>query len=151
MGGSSSSESTITKVTDIAYNAINHNMQSCVGSASQNQLIKLNNIHGNIDLRGVQQSQGVSVDMKCAFSTEVQNKIQDQIASDINNLVTSKGGDFTAGSSSSATNTNITNILKTTIDNKSVSEQVTQTMQSQTVSITDVGGNVIASGLTQEQ
>lgn len=151
MGGSSS-KSSITKVTDIAFKAVNRNIQSCVGAASQNQIIKLQNIHGDINLSGVKQKQGVTINMKCAFSNDMQNQIQNQIAADISNHVQSKGGDITAlAKSSSKTETTIKNILKTSIHNETLSEQVASTLQAQTVSIADVGGNVIASGLTQEQ
>lgn len=151
MGGSSS-KSSITKITDIAFNAVNKNIQSCVGAASQNQLIKIQNVHGDIDLSGTKQKQGVTINMKCAFSNEMQNQIQNQIASDISNYVQSKGGDITAlAASSSKSDTTIKNILKTSIHNETLSEQVASAIQSQTVSIADVGGSVIASGLTQEQ
>jgi len=151
MGGSSS-KSTITKITDIAFNAVNKNVQSCVGSASQTQLIKVQNVHGDVNLSGTNQKQGVSINMKCIFSNDMQNQIQTQIASAITNQSKSMSGDFTAvAKSSSDTETTIKNILRTSIHNETLSEQVASSIQAQTLSLSDVGGSVTAIGFSQEQ
>lgn len=151
MGGTSS-KSTINKLTDIAYNATNRNIQSCVGAATQSQLIKINNVAGDVDLSGLKQKQGISINMQCAFSNAMQDKIQNDIASDISAELSAKGGDYTSmGKSSSKSNMDIKNIIKTNIDNENVSKQVSTTLQQQTVSVSDVGGSVIARDISQEQ
>jgi hypothetical protein len=146
MGGSSS-KTTVSKLTDIAMNVVNKNVQSCVVSATQSQLIRVQNVHGDVNLSGTTQKQGVSIDMKCAFSSATQNQIQDQLASEISNLAQSTTGDITSGKAQSVSTTDIKNILKSNVQNESLSEQVSTAIQKQTVSVTNVGGSVTASDL----
>ena len=151
MGGSHS-KSTVEKLTSISTDVVNKTIQRCVVQATQSQMIKISDVHGDVDLQGASQKQGVSIDMKCIFSNKTQNDIQDQIAGSIAQQVQAKGGDFTAlGGSSSSAATSIKNILTTNIHNESLSEQVTSSLQQQTVMVQGVDGNVVAAGLSQEQ
>lgn len=150
MGGSSS-KSTVSKLTDIALNVVNKNIQSCVTSATQSQLIKIQNVHGDVDLSGTTQKQGISIDMKCAFSSATQNQIQDQLSSEISNLSKSTTGDITSGKASSVSTTDIKEILKSNINNENISQQVSTAIQQQTISVLNVGGSVTAANINQEQ
>lgn len=152
MGGSSS-KSTVSQLTSLAVDVVNKNVQSCVSGATQSQLIKLHNIHGDVKLTGISQKQGASVNLKCVFTDEVQNKMQNDIAEQISNFVKSSGGDLTSalGGSDSDSNIDIKNYFKTNIHNETVSKQVSTTMQQQTISAIDVDGSLVISDLDQEQ
>lgn len=151
--GASKSKSTVEKITTVATDVVNKNIQRCVVSATQSQLIKITDVHGDVDLTGVKQKQGVSIDMKCIFSNKMQTDIQNDIAATIAQQAQAKSGDITSapGGSSSSTATNIKNIFTNNIHNESLSEQVSSSLQQQTVMVSGVDGNVVAAGLSQTQ
>lgn len=151
MGGTSS-KTTVNQLTDISTKIANSSIQSCVTAASQEQIVKISHTDGNVDLSGANQKQAVSVNMKCVMSNDTQNKIQNEMASQIANFAKSTGGDYTAvGASHASAETNIKNILSSSIDNESISKQMASSLQKQEIAVSDTHGNVIAKGLTQDQ
>lgn len=151
MGGSSS-KSTVQKLTDIATKVANSNIQHCVTMATQEQLLDIDNDGGTMILGNISQKQGVSINMECAMSTETQNQIQNDLASQISAAVNSSTGDFTSGKSKSVSDVDIKNILSTNISNENLSEEMTSSTQLQKLRIHNgPGGTVIASGVSQEQ
>jgi len=152
MGGTHST-STIKQLNDIAISVANKSVQSCVNTAMQSQLVKIKGVKGDVKITGLSQRQGATVDMKCVFSSETQNKLQTDISQEITNYVKSKGGDITAalGGTSSKQNTDIKNIFQTSIHNETLASQVSSTLQTQTLSAEDVDGSVIIADLSQEQ
>lgn len=151
MGGSSS-KSTVQKLTDIATKVANESVQRCIGAATQDQLIDIDNDGGTMILGNISQKQGISINMQCAMSSETQNKIQNDLASQISAAVNSSTGDFTSGKSKSISDVDIKNILSTSIDNDSLSEEVSTTLQNQKIKLHNgPDGTVLATGVSQEQ
>lgn len=152
MGGTSS-KSTIKQLNDIAMDVVNKNVQSCVGAAMQSQLIKIKGTKGDVSITGGKLRQGATVNMKCVFSTETQNKMQSQIAQEMSNFVKAKGGDITGGIKGTNTDQSmdIENIFKTSIHNETVSKQVASTLQEQTISVEDTDGSVVIADFDLEQ
>jgi hypothetical protein len=142
------STTTIKQLNEVATEAITKNIQSCVVSATQDQLVKIQNTGGDVKIRSLNQKQGSTVDSKCLFSTKTQNDIQDQVAEKIDSVVKAKGGLF---ASNSKQNIDIKNLFKTSINNETVASQVSGTMQKQTVQIVDTDGSVIIGNMNQEQ
>jgi hypothetical protein len=152
MGGTHST-STIKQLNDIAISVANKSVQSCVNTAMQSQLIKIKGVKGDVKITGLSQRQGATVDMKCVFSSETQNKLQTDIAQEITNYVKAKGGDITAalGGTSAKQNTDIKNIFQTSIHNETLANQVSSTVQTQTLSAEDIDGSLIIADLSQDQ
>lgn len=150
--GSSSSKSTIKQLNDIAVDVVNKNVQSCMGNAQQSQLIKIKGVKKDVNISGVNQSQGATINMKCVFSNDTQNKIQSQIAQEFSNMAKAKGGDWTQmGITASKANTDIKNIFKSSINNETLSKQVSSIIQNQELSVEDVDGSVTVANVDQTQ
>lgn len=151
--GASHSTSTIKQLNDIAIAVANKSVQSCVNTAMQSQLIKIKGVKGDVKITGLSQRQGATVDMKCVFSSETQNKMQSDISQEITNYVKAKGGDLTSalGGTSAKQNTDIKNIFQTSVHNETVANQVSSTLQSQTLSAEDIDGSLIIADLSQDQ
>jgi hypothetical protein len=152
MGGSSSKQ-TINKLTSIAVDVTNKTIQSCVGSAQQSQLIKINNIKGDVRIGDLSQQQGSSINLKCIFSNEMQTKIQSDVAAQITSFVKASAADLTSapGGASSDSELNIKNMFHTGIHNETVTKQAISSLQEQTVSIHDIDGSLIIDKLSQSQ
>jgi hypothetical protein len=150
MGGSSS-KSTIQKLTDIATNVMNKSVQRCVTSATQNQMMDIDNEGGFAFMTGVTQKQGVSIDASCVESADTQTQIQNDLASQISAAVNSKTGDFTSGASKSVSNVDIKNILSTNINNDTLHESINEAIQRQGIKVHNKGGTLIMLGVSQEQ
>lgn len=152
MGGSSS-KTTFESLTEIAIDVASEQVQKCTTTASQDQMINIRGTKGDVKMSGISQRQGVSVNMDCAFSSTTQNDLQTQLAQQITQKLEAKGGDFTAGfgNSRSEANTTIKNLFSTSVNNKSLMEAVSSTLQRQSLDIADTGGNVIIADFSQEQ
>lgn len=152
MGGSSS-KSTIEQLNDVAISVATQNVQSCSGSATQSQIVNVKGVKGDVIMGQIDQKQGTSIDLKCVFSAENQSKMQSDIAQELSNRVQTMGGDLTSafGGTSTDQNTNIENLFKSSIDNKMVSEQVSQIVQNQLVNYEDIDGQLVLKGINQEQ
>jgi hypothetical protein len=147
MGGNTS-KSTITQLTDIATDVATKNVQSCVGKASQDQLLLIKGTKGDVKIDNINQRQGATVDMKCLFNTETQDKMQNEMSQKIEGAVKAKGGLF---GSKAKQDIDIKNIFKTNINNETVSQQVSSTLQNQAAIIDKTKGSVIIGDVTQEQ
>jgi hypothetical protein len=150
-GGGSKAQSTIKQLNAIAMNVVNKNVQSCIGTAMQSQLIKVRGVTGDVRISGIKQRQGATVNMKCVFTTENQTDIQNEISQHIANFVSAKGGDITGGATNTSQYMNIKNIFNTSIHNETVSKQVASTLQTQTLSAEDIDGSLIIGDIDQQQ
>jgi len=152
MGGSSS-KTTFESLTSIAINVANEQVQKCTSTASQDQMLKIRGTKGSVKITGFSQRQGVSINMKCVFDNKTQNDLQTKLAQEITQFAQSTGGDITAGfgKSSSEANSNIKNLFSTNVNNASLMEAVSSTLQRQTADIADTGGDVIIADAEQSQ
>lgn len=150
MGGSQST-STTASFTAISTKVTSDVIKKCMVTATQDQLLEVS-AGGDITLGDIGQKQGVSIDMKCAMSSETQNEIKNAVANALTQAAEAKGSGILSavGGSGSTTNAYITTVLNNEVSMKDVQETVSGAMQRQKISI-NAGGNAIIGNVTQEQ
>ena len=95
--GATVSKTTATAVNDLVKNSINKTLNTCATKASNVVNTKIESA-GDISGNTIDIKQSAKVDLKCAFSSKTQQKIVDQIISDLKAASDTKGGDlFTSG------------------------------------------------------
>lgn len=97
--------------------------------------------------------QGMSVDMSCALSNQMQANLQGQIASEIAQYAQSQGIAMLSalGRTLSEAETNITQIFQARAKQTNLQEAVMQNLQQQEISVGQTGGNVVIKSITMEQ
>jgi hypothetical protein len=152
MGGSSS-KTTTDVVTDIAVKAVQKNISRCVVSATQEQLLSVKDVLGNVTISGVRMRQGASVNMNCVMEAVTQSAIQNSIANDIAQWAESQSVAVLGalGTSRSEAESNIRNQLMTSSIQDTTQEAFMQAIQKQGVEVAGVSGNVVIGDVSLDQ
>lgn len=150
MGGTSS-KTTVDILNSVAVSASMRTVQSCTTAASQNQLIQLQAV-GDVTLGDINQSQGVSVNTECLFSTAKKNEMAASMSNDIVAKLSASSEGFlkSFGGSHSDAVTNIKNMFTAAVNMVDIQNNVTSSMQRQTLSV-NAGGNLVAGNISQSQ
>lgn len=152
MGGTTS-KSTFQQLTDISTDVTTKTIMSCSTAATQNQMISLQNVKGDVNISGVNMNQGASINMSCIMSTDMQSQISTQVAAAIAQTAESKGQAVLSalGRTKSEAQTNIQTMIRNNITNVTQSDISASISQSQSITAANVGGNVVIANVSMEQ
>lgn len=151
--GGSKSSSSAELLNQIAISATQSIISRCVTQATQQQLLSVKNVAGNVSMSGVSMSQGASVDVKCMMTAQVQSAIQNQIANDIAQYAQSQSEAFIGalGQSIAEAKVNIQNRLSLAVNQSTLQESFNAAIQDQQIEVANVGGNVIMKDISMAQ
>lgn len=152
MGGTES-KSTVEILNSISIDVVQQAISRCVQSATQQQLISARNVAGDVTIEGTSMKQGSTVNMSCAMSASMQSDIQQKVANAIAQYAETEGVALLSalGSTRSEAATNIASIFSTRVEQTTLQENVQQTLNSQTIEATDIGGKLVIRNTTMEQ
>lgn len=147
------SKSTTDVLTSIALDVAQKNISRCVQAATQEQMIAVENVVGNVEISGVSLKQGMSVNMQCAMSSSMQSDIQSQIANQFTQQAKAEGIALLSalGRTDAEVQTNVRQIFQAHVDQTTLQESVMQALQKQAITVHTVGGSAIISNVTMEQ
>lgn len=144
MGGTTS-RSRAQIITDTSIENITKIVQNCVGTATQQQLLEISNVGGDINIGCINQEQSSSIDMTCVLQTQSKQEIDQQVTNNIMQQVNAVGvGVVSAlGRTQAETELNVKNMLKTRTANLT-SQDVTASINNiQSIKFNNVRGSVI--------
>lgn len=152
MGGTQS-KSSIDVLNSISSSVTQNIVKSCSTAATQNQLIQIQNVAGDVDLTGTSQKQGTSINSECLFSSNTQADLQNKLAQDLVNKADASGFPIVSalGSTKADAIINLKNQFSSSVNQSDLQQSITTSLQQQQISVANVGGNVIAKGINQDQ
>jgi len=152
MGGSSS-KTTAELLNEVAITATQRTISSCVSHATQEQLLSVLNVSGNVTMTGITMSQGASVDMQCIMSAQMQSDIQSNIASEIAQFASSQSEAFIGvlGESEAEATVYVKNALSIGVVQEAIQSEFNSALQKQTANFINIDGNLVVSDVTIAQ
>ena len=152
MGGQQS-KNTSEVITDISVNVAMDSIMTCTTSASQSQLLSLQNVRGNVTISDVSMKQGASISTTCVMDANKQNEIAGAVSSAISQHAEAKGQAVVSalGRTRSEVESKIYNKLTNNISAITSMELNSQIKQIQAVTAENIGGNVVVANLSMEQ
>ena len=152
MGGTQS-KTTSEILTEIAINVTQENIARCIQAATQDQLIEVHRVAGDVTISGTTMEQGMSVDMQCTMSSEMQSDLQAKIAAAVSQYANAEGIALLSalGSTEATVENDIAGIFDAHVRQTNLQEAVQQSMQKQGVIVTDVGGNAVIRNVSMKQ
>ena len=152
MGGTQS-KTTVSSLTDIAMEVAQTNIARCVQAATQEQIIAVSKVAGDVTISGTTMSQTMSVNMSCALSNEMDSKIKGDIADEFAQYASTKGiaALSALGRTQAIAATNIEQIFSAKSSQSNLQEAVMQNLQRQKISATSIGGNLVITNTSMEQ
>lgn len=153
IGKGSTATSRVNVLNNIAITAVQRTISDCVSSATQSQLISASYVAGDVDLSGLQMTQGATVQVNCIMQSSKQSEIRESIASAISQYAKTQGPAVLAalGGSESNARINISNKLATSIRQDDIQKAIASSVQEQKIQFGFIGGNFIMRGATLEQ
>lgn len=151
--GTTASKSTSETLNDIAVEAVQRTVQNCTTTASQDQIMQVDYVMGNVDISGSTFTQGMTVDMQCMMSDTKQSEISNTLANAINQFADakSKGLLVPPGGTEAETINDITNRIKTGLTQESIQNSMTDVSQSQKIQFGFIGKNFTAKNVSMTQ
>jgi len=146
-----SASALIKVLNETAIESIQKSVNRCVMNATQEQLIEVSNVLGDVQIGNINMKQGAAVNMLCVASTEMRAAIDAQMISDLTSALEAKGESLLPGSTSTESENEIKNIFKAKLTQELTQESIQQSLQRQGVKVGNVGGNVIIRDITMEQ
>lgn len=152
-GKGSKTSSRVNILSNIAIDAVQRTVSECVSSATQSQLISAQYVAGDVDLSGLQMTQGANVQVNCLMQSSKQSEIRESIASAISQYAKAQGPAVLSalGGSESNARINISNRLQTSIKQEDIQKAIASNVQDQKIQFGTIGGNFIMRGATLEQ
>ena len=152
MGGTQS-RSTTDILNEMAINVSMDSIMSCTSVATQQQLIELENIEGNVVISDVSMKQGASIDMSCVMKSEKQNQIATDVANAIAQHAESKGQAALSalGNTKSIASANIKTEIQQNITANTEVEMSAHIEQIQKIGVANVSGSVVIKNVSMEQ
>lgn len=152
MGGTSS-KSESKSLTDIAISAVQSVVQNCTTTASQEQIMKVGNVGGNVDISGTTFSQGATVNMDCLLTDTKKNEMSSILSNTIEQYANakSKGLLVPPGGTNADVINDMQNKIKLSLNQNSVQNSLTATSQNQRIQFGNVSGNFVAKNVSMEQ
>jgi len=152
MGGDTS-KSVSDVLTDIAIDAAYNQVSRHVTTASQSQLIKIRGVGGDVNISNIRMKQGSTVNIRSLMSSDVQSKIQNDIATAIVQKAESKGISLIGalGRTKSEVRSRIRSILRTNVRIDNIQEEYNNAIQRQELNVGWVKGNVVIGNVDMEQ
>lgn len=153
LGNKGGSRNRATVVADTAIEVMQRNIARCVTAATQEQLMEIRDVGGDVVIDGTSMMQASTVDMRCALSSQMQSDIQSEIAAKLSQYAESNGIALLSalGGSSADVETEIMNLFDASVEMSNLQEAVMQSLQSQRVVVGNVGGNVTIANTTMTQ
>lgn len=147
------SSSTAKAVSEVVATVTQSTVSRCTTIATQNQLIALGNVAGDVTISGVSMKQGTSINSSCLLSSNTQSELSQKISDQITQVAASKGTDILGlfGNISSSTNTQLTSHVAAAINMQSVLETTAAASNSQSITTGNVGGNLVLKDVTMDQ
>jgi len=151
--GTTASKSTAETLNDIAVEAVQRTVQNCTTTASQDQIMQVDYVVGNVDISGSTFTQGMTVDMQCMMSDTKQSEISNTLTNTIKQFAdaTSKGLLVPPGGTEAETINDITNRIKTGLTQESIQNSMTAVSQSQKIQFGFIGKNFTAKNVSMTQ
>lgn len=120
-------------VNDIAVDVISRNVNKCVTTTNQEQTIGAAYVGGSVDISGINMTQSSTIDSTCILRSDTQNDITTQLGVALAESASAAGESVLSalGSTKSEAAANITNALKTNIQNVNMQEAYTASSQKQ--------------------
>ncbi len=147
------SRTTVNVLNEMCTNIIMKSSLSCITQATQNQLMLIANVSGNVDLNNVNLQQGSTIDVNCLMSAEKQTEMAQSAASQMAQYASSQGEAALSalGTTVSDASTNIRNKIQNNIDASTETEIKSALTQNQMIKVVNVGGNVLAQNVSMQQ
>lgn len=152
MGGTQS-KTTAELLTEACVNASMDSIMKCANSATQSQLISLNNIKGDVTISGTSFTQGASINMQCLMDSKKQAEISNAVSNAIVQSADSQGQAVLSalGNTKAEATSNITNKLTTNISSNTSIEVTNNISQNQAISAANIGGSVVIKDVQMNQ
>lgn len=151
--GNTNTKSSIDVVNSMAIRSIQETIQNCTTTATNNQLIDLGYVVGDVTIDGLTQKQGISVKMDCVLESNTTNKMAANIASVIKQYADaeSEGLLVPPGGTEVEVISNIENDLEIAMRQTDAQESVSEATNNQTIQAAYVGGNFVLKNVTMDQ
>lgn len=151
MGNKSSTS--LSVCNDLAVNVSMDSIMSCSSAATQQQLIELKDVKGNVNISGVSMTQGASVNMSCVMDSVKQNEIAMKVSNALAQQAEASGQAVLSalGNTKANASANIHNKIMTNISANTTMEMSASVNQTQAITVANVGGNVVIANVSMEQ
>lgn len=152
MGGTHS-KSTAVSLTESLTDVVMSSIMSCTTSATQSQLVKLENIEGNVLIEDTDFTQASSVSVECIMNSQKQNEIANKVANALAQKAEAEGQAVLSalGSTSATAQSIIKNKITNKISDETKIELKTNMEQLQEIKAVNIGGDFVMRGTTFEQ
>ncbi len=152
MGGTVS-KTTVDSLNEISIRAITDSILNCQSSATQTQLVDLQDIVGNITISDVNFTQGSNVDLNCVLDSNKKNEIAQKVAEAIVQSTESKGQAALSaiGNTKAEAVTGIKNKLLNEISAQTKQEIQANIEQRQGIKAKNIDGNLIIGNVSMNQ
>ena len=152
MGGTTS-KTTSEVLTDEAVSVSMKTIMSCALSASQSQLIQLNNVKGNVTITGTSFKQGASINMQCLMNASKQADISNAVAASLAQSANASGQAVLSafGKTQSEATSNIKTMISSSINADTSMQVSTNLSQSQSITASNIGGSVVIANVSLDQ
>lgn len=137
------SRSSVDVVNNIAVDVIQKSLSTCTSNITQEQVIRLRRVRGDVIFDGNFFTQNASLDTKCLLSSVKQAEILTGLTTAITNYAESRGILGLFGNNRSEAETNIRNQLRYSISQETVSEIIHTIRQTFHIDAVDIDGNFI--------
>lgn len=151
--GTTSSKSTSEILNEVAVDVVQRTVQNCTTSATQQQIMQVDYVNGNVDISHSTFTQAMSVDMSCLLSDQKTSEIANKLATEVVQFAEAKSRGLLVppGGTEASIISNLTNDIKTGLTQESVQNAITTGEQTQKIQFGFIGGNFIAKNVTMSQ
>jgi len=152
MGGTHST-STSSLLNSLAVNASTSTIMQCATAATQEELVQVQNVAGNVNISNVSMNQGATINLQCVMQTNTTTDIASAVSDAITQYANSQGQAVLSalGNTTSEVKSNIQNKITSNI-NQTTSQQMSANItQQQGITAANIGGNVTISNITMDQ
>lgn len=145
---------TLTEVmNEVAVDVVQRTVQNCTTTATQDQLLQVDYVNGNVDISDSTFTQGMSVDMSCMLSDQKTSEIANELATKVVQFAESESRGLLVppGGTEASAVSDIANDIKTSLTQESVQNSLSVSSQSQKLQFGYVGKNFTAKNVTMSQ
>lgn len=152
MGGTTS-KARSEIISNLAISAVQETVQNCVTNATQQQIIDVGYVGGNVDISGSTFKQAMSVDLSCVMNSKNSSEISAAIANVIvqNANAESEGLLVPPGGTEAEVITDLENNLSVALRQSDIQNSISNVSSEQRITFGYVGGNFIGKNMSFDQ